>query len=74
MSQLELSSEATKHSRWVKVSHWIITLSFFALVFTGSEMTMVHPRFYWGKAGNDLTPALFELPVSRNDMYSFHKP
>jgi thiosulfate reductase cytochrome b subunit len=66
MSQLEVSPEPTKHSRWVKVSHWIITLSFFALVFTGSEMTMVHPRFYWGEAGNDLTPALFELPVSRN--------
>jgi thiosulfate reductase cytochrome b subunit len=64
--QPELPSEQDKHSRWVKVSHWIITLSFFALVFTGSEMTMVHPRFYWGEVGNDLTPALFELPVSRN--------
>jgi len=27
---------------------------------------MVHPRLYWGNAGNDLTPALFELPISRN--------
>ena len=27
---------------------------------------MVHPRLYWGKAGNDLTPALIELPISRN--------
>ncbi len=51
MSQQAIKSESTKHSRWVKVSHWIITLSFFALVFTGSEMTMVHPRFYWGEAG-----------------------
>jgi len=59
-------SEINPHKRWVKVSHWIITLSFFALVFTGIEMTMVHPRFYWGEVGNDLTPALFELPVSRN--------
>ena len=54
------------HKRWVKGSHWIITLSFFALAFTGFEMIMVHPRFYWGEVGNDLTPALFELPVSRN--------
>jgi thiosulfate reductase cytochrome b subunit len=58
--------ESTSHKGWVKVSHWIITLSFFFLVFTGGEMIMVHPRFYWGEAGNDLTPALFELPVSRN--------
>jgi thiosulfate reductase cytochrome b subunit len=25
-----------------------------------------HPRLYWGAVGNDLTPALVELPVSRN--------
>jgi len=54
------------HRRWVKISHWIITASFVALAISGFEMIMVHPRFYWGEAGNDLTPALFELPVSRN--------
>jgi thiosulfate reductase cytochrome b subunit len=27
---------------------------------------MAHPRLYWGDAGNDLTPALLELPISRN--------
>jgi len=66
MTHQPVDKEHTPHHRWVKVSHWIITLSFFALVFTGGEMTMVHPRFYWGEAGNDLTPSLFELPVSRN--------
>lgn len=60
------ASENIAHKPWVKVSHWTITISFFFLVFTGGEMIMVHPRFYWGEAGNDLTPALFELPVSRN--------
>jgi len=58
--------EKIRHSRWVRVSHWIVTISFFALVYSGYEIIMVHPRFYWGDAGNDLTPALFELPVSRN--------
>lgn len=65
-SQPAANTENNSHKRWVKGSHWIITVSFFALVFTGGEMTMVHPRFYWGEVGNDLTPALFELPVSRN--------
>jgi len=37
-----------------------------ALTFSGFEILMVHPRLYWGKAGNDLTPALLELPISRN--------
>lgn len=27
---------------------------------------MVQPRLYWGEVGNDLTPALLELPISRN--------
>lgn len=60
------ATENTRHRRWVKSSHWIVTLSFLLLAFTGFEMIMVHPRFYWGEVGNDLTPALFELPVSRN--------
>ena len=28
-----------------------------ALAFSGVEILMVHPRLYWGEAGNDLTPA-----------------
>jgi thiosulfate reductase cytochrome b subunit len=55
-----------RHTRWVRVSHWIITLSFFALTISGFVMLMCHPRLYWGEVGNDLTPALLELPVSRN--------
>ncbi|MBV8389142.1 MAG: cytochrome b/b6 domain-containing protein [Mucilaginibacter sp.] len=54
------------HKGWVKSTHFIITLSFFALTISGFVILMSHPRLYWGKAGNDLTPALFELPISRN--------
>ena len=61
-----LNSVKTKHKRWVKVSHWIVTISFLVLAFTGFVILMVHPRLYWGEVGNDLTPALFELPISRN--------
>jgi len=60
------SGGAEGHARWVRVSHWIVTASVLVLVFTGFEILMVHPRLYWGKAGNDLTPALLELPISRN--------
>ena len=55
-----------RHHRWVKITHWIGTISFLLLLFSGSEILMVHPRLYWGNVGNDLTPALFELPISRN--------
>jgi len=60
------ASRGEGHARWVRLSHWIVTLSVLALTFSGFEILMVHPRLYWGKAGNDLTPALLELPISRN--------
>lgn len=60
------TSSVTGHAGWVRVSHWILAASVLTLAFSGFEILMVHPRLYWGKAGNDLTPALFELPISRN--------
>jgi thiosulfate reductase cytochrome b subunit len=56
----------TGHTRWVRVSHWLVTASFLTLAFTGVVILMAHPRLYWGEAGNDLTPALIELPIGRN--------
>jgi len=64
------ASQELSHKRWVKGTHLIITLSFFVLTVSGFVILMSHPRLYWGKAGNDLTPALFELPISRN--YQHH--
>ena len=55
-----------RHARWVRISHWILAASLLTLVISGFEILMVHPRLYWGDAGNDLTPALLELPISRN--------
>lgn len=54
------------HARWVRITHWIAALSIFTLAFTGVVILMAHPRLYWGEVGNDLTPALLELPISRN--------
>ena len=61
-----LTPNPVRHKGWVKLSHWIVTLSFFALLLSGFVILMCHPRLYWGEVGNDLTPALIELPVSRN--------
>src|SRR5690242_19784834 len=58
------------HRVWVKVTHWVGTISFVLLLFSGAEILMVHPRLYWGNVGNDLTPCLFELPISRNYKHS----
>jgi thiosulfate reductase cytochrome b subunit len=54
------------HARWVRILHWTGATSIIALVFSGFVILMAHPRLYWGNVGNDLTPALLELPISRN--------
>ena len=51
------------HSALVRVTHWIATFCFFALLLSGVELVISHPRFYWGEAGTVMTPALFQLPI-----------
>ncbi len=54
------------HARWVRICHWVASLAILTLAVTGYVILMAHPRLYWGDAGNNLTPALLELPISRN--------
>lgn len=62
----ELKHSPTARAGWIRISHWILAVSVLTLAMSGFEILMVHPRLYWGKVGNDLTPALIELPISRN--------
>ena len=57
-----------RHPALVRVTHWLITVAFLALLLTGVEILISHPRFYWGETGNDNTAPLFSLhiPASRN--------
>lgn len=57
-----------RHSAVVRVTHWLITIAFLALLLTGGEIVLSHPRFYWGEAGNVNTkPWLnLHLPSSRD--------
>ena len=57
------------HAAWVRVIHWVATVSVLTLALTGVVILMAHPRLYWGEVGNDLTPALLELPISRNHQH-----
>ncbi len=60
--------EARRHSALVRVTHWITVVAFLALLVTGCEILISHPRFYWGEVGNDWTKAAFTLhiPASRD--------
>jgi thiosulfate reductase cytochrome b subunit len=62
----EPAAAVRPHARWVRVCHGIVAVSLLTLAFTGFVILMAHPRLYWGEVGNDLTPALLELPISRN--------
>src|ERR1700758_72902 len=68
VSTAPVTKLAPRHSVLVRVTHWITTLCFFALVVTGAEIVVSHPRFYWGETGNVLTEPLFKIPIpsSRN--------
>src|SRR3954471_19050040 len=57
------ATHTPRHAAVVRVTHWITVLSFFALLVSGIEIVISHPRFYWGETGNVLTPALFDLPI-----------
>jgi thiosulfate reductase cytochrome b subunit len=52
-----------RHSFLVRVTHWLTAISFLALLVTGVEILISHPRFYWGETGNIHTRALFTLPI-----------
>lgn len=58
-----VSTQAPTHTALVRVTHWITALCFFALLVSGVELVISHPRFYWGETGNSLMPALFQLPI-----------
>ncbi|MGC2639976.1 MAG: cytochrome b/b6 domain-containing protein [Acidobacteriaceae bacterium] len=56
-------TQASRHAALVRVTHWLTVLAFLALLITGGEIVISHPRFYWGETGNvNMRPA-FTLPI-----------
>jgi len=56
-------TETSRHAAFVRVTHWITFVSFLALLVTGLELVVSHPRFYWGETGNVNTRPLFTIPI-----------
>ena len=57
------ASESPRHAAFVRVTHWLTVFAFFALLVSGLEIVLSHPRFYWGEVGNLNVTPLFTLPV-----------
>jgi len=62
------ATEKKRHSALVRATHWLTTIAFLALLLTGGEIVLSHPRFYWGETGNvNMKPWLnLHLPSSRD--------
>ena len=56
-----------RHPAVVRFTHWLTFLAFVALLVTGVEILISHPRFYWGETGNvNIRPFLtIPIPSSR---------
>ena len=52
-----------RHSLFVRVTHWLTTIAFLALLVSGLELVVSHPRFYWGETGNVNTQPFFKIPI-----------
>jgi Ni/Fe-hydrogenase b-type cytochrome subunit len=63
VSQLQEQAKTVRHSGVVRVTHWLTFISFVALLVTGFEIVISHPRFYWGEVGNVNTKPFFVLPI-----------
>ncbi len=57
------SDRAFVHSGIVRVTHWLLALSFLGLIISAVAILLVHPRLYWGETGTWGVPALIELPL-----------
>lgn len=68
-----------RHPGFVRVTHWLTVIAFAALLVSGIEIVLSHPRFYWGEAGNvNMTPVFsLHVPSSRGTVptgYGFVLP
>ena len=67
-SAMPAAMERKRHTAMVRVTHWLTMVAFLALLLTGGEIVLSHPRFYWGETGNvNMQPWLnLHLPSSRD--------
>lgn len=53
-----------RHSLVVRLTHWLNTASFFALVLSGVAILLAYPRLHWGETGTVGTPAFIDFAVT----------
>jgi thiosulfate reductase cytochrome b subunit len=63
LTAASIANPEPRHSLLVRVTHWLTFFAFVALLVSGWEIVISHPRFYWGETGNVMMRPLFTLPI-----------
>ena len=50
-----------RHTRVVRIAHWINALCFLLLLMSGLQIFNAHPSLYWGQKGADFDKPFFEI-------------
>jgi thiosulfate reductase cytochrome b subunit len=59
-----------RHSALIRLTHWINTIAFLALLKSGYAILQAQPALYWGEKGFFGDPSLFNLPILQNENLS----
>lgn len=51
-----------RHTRIVRIAHWLNALCFLVLLMSGLQIFNAHPLLYWGQSGNNFDTPWFALP------------
>jgi thiosulfate reductase cytochrome b subunit len=57
------ATEDPRHAVAVRLTHWLTTMAFVALLVSGIAILLAHPRLYWGETGALGGPSLVDLPL-----------
>ena len=55
-----------RHPLWVRLTHWVNTAAFLALLVSGFAILLALPRLFWGETGANDAPAWIVLPLPVN--------
>ncbi|KQU02323.1 cytochrome B [Methylobacterium sp. Leaf469] len=55
-----------RHRAWVRLTHWVNTAAFGALLVSGIAILLALPRLFWGETGANDAPAALALPLPVN--------
>lgn len=50
-----------RHTRVVRIAHWINALCFLLLLMSGYQIFNAHPQLYWGQKGADFDKPFFQM-------------